>query len=208
MYIPKGKLDPKVYYTDGGEYYYSTTRTEYVGYYHKDLSGGVWTEKEHTKNSIKLLSGTTQQEIPNNINIYNSNSSKYYNISEKQNKPTPTTANIPTENGMPPTQEDYQKGFFTRYILEYKQSTKPKYIEVNKTTYFQIQESENSKYYNSVEVLWKISGPLYDKKQNNILVKGGIIDSNKRSIQQAEQTIKGISNYLNDLTLYARPLDM
>jgi hypothetical protein len=37
-----------------------------------------------------------------------------------------------------------------------------------------------------------------------LLIQGGIIDSNKRSVQEAEKIIKGISNYLNDLTLYAK----
>jgi hypothetical protein len=60
-------------------------------------------------------------------------------------------------------------------------------------------------YFEGVEVLWKISGPLYDIKQNNILIQGGIIDSNTRSIQQAEQTMSGVSNYLNNLLLYAKP---
>jgi hypothetical protein len=59
-------------------------------------------------------------------------------------------------------------------------------------------------FYNTAEVLWKISGPLYDIKQGNLLVQGGIIDSNKRSIQDAEKTMPGITNYLNNLTLYSR----
>jgi hypothetical protein len=59
-------------------------------------------------------------------------------------------------------------------------------------------------YYWFSEVLWKIRGPLFDEKQNNILMKGGIIDSNKRSIQQAEQSIPGLSSYLTDLLLYAK----
>jgi len=53
-----------------------------------------------------------------------------------------------------------------------------------------------------VEVLWKIYGPLYDKKENGILIQGGVIDSNLRSIQEASKKISGIGNYLNDLLLY------
>ena len=204
MYIPKGKLDPNIYYTNGGEYYLSTTRTEYKGYYHKDLLGGVWTDKEHSVNSIKLVTPIPQTPKPDNINFRDGQSSTYYRVSQKSNKPTPKQVAVPVSDALPPTQEEYQQTYFTRYILQYKLATKPVYIEVNKNTYYSILNATESNYYNMVEVLWKIYGPLYDVKKDNILIQGGIIDSNKRSVQEAEKIIKDISNYLNDLTLYAR----
>jgi hypothetical protein len=204
MYIPKGKLDPTIYYTNGGEYFLSSTKTTYVGYYHKDTLGGVWTGKEHDKNSIRLVSLSENTEsIPGNINTFDSNSIVYYQTKRKDNKPVTTESSIPVSDTLPPTPDDYQKTYFTRYILQYKLSTSPIYIEVNKNTYYTVLSSPDSLFYNTAEVLWKISGPLYDIKQGNLLVQGGIIDSNKRSIQEAEKTIPGIANYLNNLTLYS-----
>jgi hypothetical protein len=205
MYIPKGKLDPNIYYTDGGEYYLSTTRTEYKGYYHRDLLGGVWTDKEHSVNSIKLISITKlSPPIPQNINKYNSQSLAYYQISKVSNKQTPTQIELPPNDSEPPTQQDYQQTYYTRYIVQYKLSSKPIYTEVNKNTYYIMQNSLESKYFGMVEVLWKIYGPLYDKKENGVLIQGGIIDSNLRSIQEANKTMPGIADYLNNLTLYAQ----
>jgi hypothetical protein len=204
MYIPKGKLDPNIYYTNGGEYVLSTTRTEYVGYYHRDLLGGVWTDKEHSVDSIRLISNVLTPPIPLNINTNNASSAAYYSVSQKSNKPTPQQVEIPVSDALPPTQQDYQQTYFTRYILQYKLSSKPIYVEVNKNTYFGILNSNESKYFNMVEVLWKIYGPLYDKKENGILIQGGIIDSNLRSIQEANKTMPGIVDYLNNLTLYAK----
>jgi hypothetical protein len=205
MYIPKGKLDPTIYYTNGGEYFLSSTKTTYTGYYHKDTLGGVWTGKEHDKNSIKLVSLSKNAEsIPGNINTFNSNSVVYYQTKRKDNKPVVTESSIPVSDTLPPTPDDYQKTYFTRYILQYKLSTSPIYIEVNKNTYYTVLSSPDLLFYNTAEVLWKISGPLYDVKQGNLLVQGGIIDSNKRSIQEAEKTMPGITNYLNNLTLYSR----
>jgi hypothetical protein len=43
---------------------------------------------------------------------------------------------------------------------------------------------------------------LYDVKENGILIKGGVIDSNLRSIDQAQKTMPSIRDYLKDLTLY------
>lgn len=202
MYIPKGKLDPNIYYTDGNEYYLSSTRTEYKGYYHKDLFGNSWTGKEHTTDSIKLITGISSTLPPSNINLKNRTSGQYYQVSQKLKKPIITESNIPVSDTLPPTPEDYQKTYFTRYILQYKLSKSPIYIEVNKNTYYTVLSSSDALFYNTAEVLWKISGPIYDIKQNNILIQGGVIDSNKRSIQQAEKIIPGISNYLTDLLLY------
>jgi hypothetical protein len=205
MYIPKGKLDPTIYYTNGGEYFLSSTKTTYVGYYHKDTLGGVWTDKEHSQNSIRLVSlSETIEVIPNNINTFDSNSITYYQTKRKNNKSIITESSIPVSDALPPTSSDYEKTYFTRYILQYRLSTSPLYIEVNKNTYYTVLSSPDATFYNTAEVLWKIRGPLYDIKQGNLLIQGGIIDSNKRSIQEAEKIIKGISNYLNDLTLYSR----
>ena len=77
------------------------------------------------------------------------------------------------------------------------------FVETDKNEYYRLQQSSDQKYYHFAEVLWKISGPLYDVKQNNVLIVGGIIDSNKRSTQEAEKNMLGISNYLTDLTLYS-----
>jgi hypothetical protein len=46
---------------------------------------------------------------------------------------------------------------------------------------------------------------LYDVKENGILMQGGVIDSNLRSINEARKLISGIENYLTDLTLYYKP---
>jgi hypothetical protein len=205
MYIPKGKLDPTIYYTNGGEYFLSSTKTTYVGYYHKDTLGGVWTDKEHSQNSIRLVSlSETIEVIPDNVNTFNSNSVVYYQTKRKDNKPVVTESSIPVSDALPPTSSDYEKTYFTRYILQYRLSTSPLYIEVNKNTYYTVLSSPDATFYNTAEVLWKIRGPLYDIKQGNLLIHGGIIDSNKRSIQETEKTMPGITNYLNDLTLYSR----
>jgi hypothetical protein len=206
MYIPKGKLDPNIYYTNGGEYYLSTTRTEYKGYYHKDLLGGVWADKEHSENSIKLVSLTLNDSpIAPYINSDDSTSLTYYNISQISNKPTPQQVSQPSNNSLPPTENDYQQTYYTRYILSYRLSSSPlAFVEVNKQTYYTISNSLEAKYYNMVEVLWKIYGPLYDKKENSILIEGGVVDSNLRSVQEASKVIPYISNYLNNLTLYAQ----
>lgn len=202
MYIPKGKLDPNIYYTSGGEYIVSTTGLYYVGYYHKDTLGGVWTDKTHSVSSIKL-NLPKKNILDDNINTFNRDSVVLATITKKTQNPINTNINQPLQNALPPTPEDYDRTYFTRYIIKYKLSSKPYFVETDKNEYYRLQQSSDQKYYYFSEVLWKISGPLYDVKQNNVLIVGGIIDSNKRSVQEAEKTTPGISNYLIDLTLYS-----
>jgi hypothetical protein len=202
MYIPKGKLDPNIYYTDGGEYIVSTTGLYYVGYYHKDTLGGIWTDKTHSVSSIKL-NLPKKNTLDTHINTFNGNSVVLATITKKTQNPINTNINQPLQNALPPTSEDYSKTYFTRYIIKYKLSSQSYFVETNKNEYYKLQQSSDQKYYYFAEVLWKISGPLYDIKQDNVLIVGGIIDSNKRSVQEAEKTVSDISSYLVDLTLYS-----
>ena len=202
MYIPKGKLDPKIYYTNGGDYLLSTNKSLYVGYYHKDLLGGVWTGETHTVDSIRLINPFSNTSINSTgINITQPDTSTYFSLNNYQ--PNSYSTNIPPNDSLPPSVSDYNQTYYTRYILQFLLSSKPYFVETSKQTYFKSQNYDDSKYFKYVEVLWKIKGPLYDIIENNITVKGGIIDSNTRSIQQAEQTMPGISDYLNNLLLYA-----
>jgi hypothetical protein len=202
MYIPKGKLDPNIYYTDGGEYIVSTTGLYYVGYYHKDTLGGVWTDKTHSVSSIKL-NLPKKSILDNNINTFNRDSVVLATITKKTQNPINVSINQPLQNALPPTPEDYDRTYFTRYIIKYKLSSELYFVETDKNEYYRLQQSSDQKYYYFSEVLWKISGPLYDVKQDNVLIVGGIIDSNKRSVQEAEKTVSDISSYLVDLTLYS-----
>lgn len=202
MYIPKSKLDPQIYYTPGGEYYYSTTKSNYEGFYHKDLNGRAYTGKEHTPESIQLIPFLFGSFSSEGINEFNIISNQYSNL--ESNILTNVTVPIPQSDSLPPTQQEYENSFYIRYIIQYKLSSKPTFIEVNKVTFFQYFNTSYKQYFNFAEVPWKISGPLRDVKQGNVLVEGGIIDSNIRSREMASKIMPGIENYLVNLTLYAK----
>lgn len=202
MYIPPNKIDPRVYYTNGGEYYYASNLTNYVGYYRKDTNGRAYAGKELTVNSPQLTPSIIVRSSPSpNINLGSSLSTTYLSISRNTKQSLIESSN-PIPDSLPPTQQEYDQTFYTRYFLEYLLSSKSIIVEVNKGTYFNYVNSNLRKYFNNVELLWKISGPLYDVKENGILIKGGVIDSNLRSIDQAQKTMPSIRDYLTDLTLY------
>ena len=203
MYLPPSVILPETFYTYGNEYYYATNQSFYVGYYHKDKYGNAYTGKTHTNDSQKLNPAFNKSNpTPADLGI-STLASTYNNLDL-----TPQSSiglSIPPNDSLPPTSDEYNQTYYTRYILEYKLSSQLYIIETNKSTFFQYFNSNFSKYFTFAEVLWKISGPLYDVKENNILIQGGVIDSNLKSINEARKLIPGIENYLKDLTLYYKP---
>ena len=203
MYLPPSVILPEIFYTYGGEYYYPTTPSFYVGYYHKDKYGNAYTGKTHTNDSQKLNPAFTTSLPVENLGT-NTLANTYSNLDlSSQNY---FSMALPSNDSLPPTSEEYVQTYYTRYILDYKLSSQLYIIETNKSTFFEYLNNTNfSKYFGFAEVLWKISGPLYDVKENGVLMQGGVIDSNLRSINEARKLIPGIENYLVDLTLYYKP---
>ena len=199
MYIPKGQIKQKYYYTDGGEYKISTN-VEYIGYYHKDNFDNVWTGQTHTNESVLLVSF-----IPTPFIDKNSSSDVNVIIYNKLNK----TSNILGANALPiipsnfeVNNKDYELGFLSRYFVKYKASSSPKFDEINESTYksaIQNPTQYHSDMYIFVTLLWRVRGPLSDQYKNNILVKPGVYDSNQRSLKEAEKTCPEINLYLTNL---------
>ena len=199
MYLPPSVILPEVFYTNGGEYSYVLSGIDYIGYFHKDKYGNAYSGKVHDSTSQKLIANFTTSTPNPNINP-STQASSYNTLDLNINSHVGLT--LPPNNSLPPTSDDYNQTYYTRYIIEYKLSSQLYIIETNKSTFFQYFNSNFSKYFTFAEVLWKISGPLYDVKENGVLLQGGVIDSNLRSIQQTQKIIPGIEKYFIDLTLY------
>jgi hypothetical protein len=59
--------------------------------------------------------------------------------------------------------------------------------------------------YKLTSLIWKLTGPLYDVYKDNIRTASGIIDTNKRSILDAEKTLPNLSLYLIDPLQFGKP---
>ena len=203
MYLPPSVILPETFYTYGNEYYYATNQAFYVGYYHKDKYGNAYTGNTHTSDSQRL-NPAFKVSNPPPVDLGISTLASAYNVLDS-NPQSSIGLSIPLNDSLPPTSDEYNQTYYNRYILEYKLSSKLYIVETNKSTFYNYFNSNFSKYFIFAEVLWKISGPLYDVKENGILMQGGVIDSNLRSINEARKLIPGIENYLTDLTLYYKP---
>lgn len=100
-----------------------------------------------------------------------------------------------------PGDKDYKRGYITRFFIQ-KVNDK-KIIEIDESQY-NILLSKNKNginyfLYKPLKLKWKISGPKNDVYKNNILIKSGVENTNKRTLKKVEKQMKGISLYLNNL---------
>jgi len=200
MYIPKGKIENKQYYTYGGEFQLPDG-SEYIGFYHKDTFGNNWTEKEHSITSIQLINSTPSVFKDQNSS-HDLQTLKYNKINQTSNLLGSDAQSIPKLNFFVTT-SDYTIGYKRRYFIKYNASTQLKFDEISSDTYKSLK-LDTSKYhtimYNLVSLMWRVRGPLEDQYKNNILIKPGVYSSNQRSVSEAEKTCPGISLYLVNLT--------
>ena len=199
MYIPNSNII-EVNYVNGGQFAIKSTQVPYTGYYHKDNDNNYWSGKTHTNESVLL-------ELLNSVDNIDWN--KWTNISGgyTQLNPKVLPPTVITPDFIQPTDNDYINGFFLRFILKPVISSQINdFIEVNESKYNTlIQNKDLQVLYKSTNLVWKLTGPLYDGYENNIRVISGIIDTNKRSIAEAEKFIPNLSLYFTDLTQFGKP---
>ena len=193
MYISKSNI-VEVGYTYGQRFLLSDNKF-YIGAYHKDKFGNWWTGENHTPSSIRLTEFLAV--VPNDPSYITTN------LKFKDRFNTKLNNNSYSNEFIQPTEDDYIKGYFTRYIAKNNASSTLTFIEVTKSTYDNMLKDQ-SPFYSIVALLWKLTGPVNDQFEDNIRIKSGIKDTNLRSIQQAEKTLKDLSLYLTDPLKFAR----
>jgi hypothetical protein len=127
------------------------------------------------------------------------NQLKPSNLSSSLIDPTPYTPK--------PTYEDYRKGKITRYFARQRNGTQFKIMEINQTTYNNLNNRRgglNYSLWKVISIFWQISGPLRDERVGNIRTRAGIIDTNQRVLNNAEKDFIGIKQYLTNLQQFSR----
>ena len=204
MYIPVSNI-VETGFTSGNQFVVESTQLFYVGYYHKDTSNVYWSGQTHDNSSVVLKNINTNNSTDNNLTRNNITNFSYTKLNPKI---------FPQETFTPdfimPTEQDYTNGFFIRYILKptvgVNNIQSLNFIEVKSNKFTQVSQSPDLKtLYKLTSLIWKLTGPLYDVYKDNIRTASGIIDTNKRSILDAEKTLPNLSLYLIDPLQFGRP---
>lgn len=173
----------KVYYPEGqiqkglytnGKEFMFEDGAEYIGDYHKYTTGEVYTKSSYLKSVSKKLVKYVDLSV-----IDNSTKFKYDSLN-KQN----VNFEFATYSKATPSNSDYINGYFIRYFT--KRYFNQIITEVTKDVYSTL----TSEFYIKVEVRWKLGGDM------------SVI--NRRSIELANQTLKGLSNYITNYTEFSK----
>ena len=200
MYIPKSQIKDNLF-TPGGEWFYVSNNSPYIGFYYQLANGKAYTGKtqndppnkeiyqsipivssETTPNSVeistKIVEYNQDWEGSNDLRIYGILKDTDYNLLKS----------LPQYSQEFPTPEDYEKGMFIRYFL--CKINQLEYLEINKQTYDNINTKNNVwvwENYIPFTLDWYIKGDIDRVFNNN---KGSIF------IKEKELNKKDLKKYL------------
>lgn len=215
MYYPKSQIKTNLY-TNGKEFYLSTTRESYKGYYHIVSGNLFYTGKNPSDIPVILLltdipappSDTDGVFPPNEIIIQdksyesidtgNIRNNQIYSITPKS---TPLQSRfLPSFNSPLPTPRNYKEGEFQRYFC--KKNNEIIYFEINQKTFQSLKNQEaNIAYdlYTPLSIPWSLTG---DKEQ--------VFNTNKRiaTLKETRGKFYGFVAYFknNWLEFYQSPI--
>lgn len=106
-----------------------------------------------------------------------------------------------------PLDSDYARGYFTRYFA--KTVSGPGYvIEISELDWTKIQNGNVSNTvlgYETMDMLWQLTGPLNDTRKSQYQIIGGVFSTNKRVTEAKQKSFRGIIEFIGgDYVKYAR----
>ena len=205
-YFPKNRITINKY-TRGNEFLLNGE--SYTGAYYITYNGKIFTGSNPViGSSQELISVTIQSKsISSNKSeiLVNDETEKYIKSPNIKNI---QTYQIPPQSYPKLTDQDYTKGYIMRYFAK-KRNDIGYVIEISKDTYISLQ-SKNSDYdyitYQAIDLFWQITGPLRDTRENRQYKIAGIIDTNKRLVENKDKSFRGLIEYIGEkYDKYARP---
>lgn len=162
---------------------------EYIGPYNVKADGTY-----HTL--AKFITGKSKQLKTKKSTLYQDllKITGGVDVSEKNGKVV--------DNTVLPTNEDYEKGLYTRYYIKTKGSKS--IAEVTEEVFGLLGSKIDDNLYVGFELDWKLTGPLNDIFVDGIRQQAGVRDTNRRTLQRVEQEYIGITEKLQNLTQFYR----
>ena len=198
LYYPVDEITNNLYTT--GQEFMTLDNVEYIGAFHKYITGEVYTQETwNPKLSKKLI--PYKQQVTEVNTIY------------KKLKPDIRLKySAPRAVVVQPNKTDITAGFISRYFI--KQQNDNTIIEIDKLQYDNWSNNViDRKMHQAVQITWYIAGTISDSYDGTVFVPG-VISKNQQQIAIASQTISNLSSYLTNLTEfytdndYSTPIDI
>lgn len=207
-YLPKRLVNSNLS-TFGGEFIDSEGNL-YEGPYHQLFSGKTYSGNTPNSPNKKLIVPNPNLQVQNSQQVIN-RSTNEYNSLNPVNQDLYKYGADPETYFPTPTGQDYKRGTITRYFAK-RRNAKPLEIKEISETAFNSITSQDGRYnyaiWEVISLFWKISGPINDSKDQYGVLKAGIIDTNKRLSDQANQQMRGVKGYLSNLIQFAVKADL
>ena len=104
--------------------------------------------------------------------------------------------NLPNTFLPVPTDKDYKIGYIERYVV-----SKINYSEITEVS-SDVYGKMDSNFFKKVKFKWKITGVLNSKYDGKMLLEQGVIDFNKKQVEQISTEIRGANSVFSNLTQF------
>ena len=104
--------------------------------------------------------------------------------------------NLPNTFLPAPTDKDYKIGYIERYVV-----SKINYSEITEVS-SDVYGKMDSNFFKKVKFKWKITGVLNSKYDGKMLLEQGVIDFNKKQVEQISTEIRGANSVFSNLTQF------
>lgn len=193
--------------TTGGEFLLNGKN--YVGKYYITYDGRAYTGPSPSVGPSQLLTRDleyaykTTPTNPNIVSVIDKKDAGSLDIHSKNR-----VLGKPNSYHPQPVESDYKKGYLIRYFTK-KENEKGYVIEISQDEYNMMVNGTadfDTTIYQTTKILWKITGPLNSKRESQYNIIPGIIDTNKRLVEEANKTFLGIIEFIGgEYTKYAKP---
>jgi phage pi2 protein 07 len=104
--------------------------------------------------------------------------------------------NLPNTFLPNPTDKDYKIGYIERYVV-----SKINYNEITEVS-SDVYSKMDSNFFKKAKFKWKITGVLNNKYDGKMLLQQGVIEFNKKQVEQINTIIRGANDVFSNLTQF------
>jgi len=201
IYYTKAQIEEGLV-TNGGEWMF-TNGTEYIGQYHKYITGEVFSEATFIDGKSKILIPYIDIEKINQQTVFGIDLAKNFEYDSIKNVDVPKSV-TPNPSLQLVSNKDITNGYMTRYFA-YK-ANDGRILELSKDEYDKIGTDNglDEILWKRFTIRWKVIGPERDVlDKNGNIVESSIIDTNRRTVTSQSTQYPTLMNYIVNFREYA-----